>query len=398
MLVLPLEGIKIIDLTRILSGPYCTMTLADLGADVIKIESPEGDDTRKWGPPFIEGESAYYLSINRNKKSVVLNLKEDKGKEVFFRLIKDADVVIENFRPGTLDKLSIGYEVLKRHNPSLILASISGFGQSGPYTQKPGYDLLAQGMGGLMSVTGEPGGRPLKAGFSIADIGTGMWATIGILVALWERQKSGEGQWIDTSLLDTIVSWQTYHAGNYFATNLDPKPLGVEHPNIVPYQVFMASDEYFILAVGNDSLWDKFIEVMNMESLKDARFKNNSGRVENRKELTDILEKPFSMKPVKEWIELFEGVKIPCGPVNKFSDILNDQHMKDREMVIEYEHEVLGNLKMIGTPIKLSRTPGKVKSAPPKLGEHTESILKSLGYSSDEINELEELGVINPVS
>lgn len=398
MLVLPLEGIKIIDLTRILSGPYCTMTLADLGADVIKIESPEGDDTRKWGPPFIEGESAYYLSINRNKKSVVLNLKEEKGKEVFFRLIKDADVVIENFRPGTLDKLGIGYEVLKMHNPSLILASISGFGQSGSYTQKPGYDLLAQGMGGLMSVTGEPGGRPLKAGFSIADIGTGMWATIGILVALWERQKSGEGQWIDTSLLDTIVSWQTYHAGNYFATNLDPKPLGAEHPNIVPYQVFMASDEYFILAVGNDSLWDKFIEVMNMESLKDARFKNNSGRVENRKELTDILEKSFSMKPVKEWIELFESVKIPCGPVNKFSDILNDQHMKDREMVIEYEHEVLGNLKMIGTPIKLSRTPGKVKSAPPKLGEHTESILKSLGYSSDEIKELEEFGVINPVN
>jgi len=398
MFVLPLEGIKIIDLTRILSGPYCTMTLADLGADVIKIESPEGDDTRKWGPPFIEGESAYYLSINRNKKSVVLNLKEEKGKEVFFRLIKDADVVIENFRPGTLDKLGIGYEVLKKHNPSIILASISGFGQSGPYTQKPGYDLLAQGMGGLMSVTGEPEGRPLKAGFSIADIGTGMWATIGILVALWERQKSGEGQWIDTSLLDTIVSWQTYHAGNYFATNVDPKPLGGEHPNIVPYQVFMASDEYFILAVGNDSLWDKFINVMNMDSLEDARFKKNSGRVENRKELIDILEKAFSTKPVKEWIELFEGVKIPCGPVNKFSDILNDQHMKDREMVIEYEHEVLGKLKMIGTPIKLSRTPGKVKSAPPNLGEHTEDILKSLGYSSAEIKALEESGVINPVS
>lgn len=397
MLVLPLEGIKIIDLTRILSGPYCTMTLADLGAEIIKIESPEGDDTRKWGPPFIEGESAYYLSINRNKKSVVLNIKEDKGKEVFFRLIRDADVVIENFRPGTLDKLGISYEVLKRHNPSIILASISGFGQSGPYSQKPGYDLLAQGMGGLMSVTGEPEGRPLKAGFSIADIGTGMWATIGILVALWERQRSGEGQWIDTSLLDTIVSWQTYHAGNYFATNLDPKPLGGEHPNIVPYQVFLASDEYFILTVGNDSLWDKFVGVMNIESLNDVRFKHNSGRVENRKELINILERAFSMRPVKEWIELFESVEIPCGPVNKFSDILNDQHMKDREMVIEYEHEVLGNLKMIGTPIKLSRTPGKVISAPPKLGEHTESILQSLGYSLADIKALEEFGVINPI-
>lgn len=397
MLVLPLEGIKIIDLTRILSGPYCTMTLADLGAEIIKIESPEGDDTRKWGPPFIEGESAYYLSINRNKKSVVLNLKEEKGKEVFFRLIRDADVVIENFRPGTLDKLGISYEVLKRHNPSIILASISGFGQSGSYTQKPGYDLLAQGMGGLMSVTGEPEGRPLKAGFSIADIGTGMWATIGILVALWERQRSGEGQWIDTSLLDTIVSWQTYHAGNYFATNLDPKPLGGEHPNIVPYQVFLASDEYFILTVGNDSLWDKFVGVMNIESLNDVRFKHNSGRVENRKELINILERAFSMRPVKEWIELFESVEIPCGPVNKFSDILNDQHMKDREMVIEYEHEVLGNLKMIGTPIKLSRTPGKVISAPPKLGEHTESILQSLGYSLADIKALEEFGVINPI-
>jgi crotonobetainyl-CoA:carnitine CoA-transferase CaiB-like acyl-CoA transferase len=393
--VLPLEGIKIIDLTRILSGPYCTMTLADLGADVIKIESPAGDDTRQWGPPFVEGESAYYLSVNRNKKSVTLNLKEEKGKEVFFKLLEDADVVVENFRPGTLDRLGIGYEVLKQHNPGIILASISGFGQTGAYAQKPGYDVLAQGMGGLMSVTGEPDGQPLKAGFSIADVGAGMWAAFGIMVALWERQRSGEGQWVDASLLDTIVSWQTYHAGNYFATGNDPKSLGGAHPNIVPYQTFKAADGYFILAVGNDSLWQKFLGAMNMKTLEDPKFKTNPERVANRDELIAILKEAFTLKTVNEWVELFEGVKIPCGPVNKFSDILNDQHIKEREMVVEQQHPVLGSLKMLGIPVKLSRTPGKVNTVPPDLGQHTNEILQQLGYSDDEITKMQKDGVIN---
>lgn len=389
----PLKGIKVVDLTRILSGPYCTMTLADLGAEVIKIETPQGDDTRQWGPPFIEGESAYYLSINRNKKSMVLNLKEDKGKEIFFKLIKDADVVVENFRPGTLKKLGIEYDVLKQHNRGIILASISGFGQTGTYSQKPGYDILAQGMGGLMSVTGEPGRRPVKAGFSIADVGTGMWAAFGILVALHERHQSGEGQWIDTSLLDTVVSWQTYLAGNYFASGKDPQPLGDAHPNIVPYQGFEASDGHFIIAVGNDGLWRKFVDVLGLQTLKDPKYNTNPNRVAHRKELISLLEEVFQTKTVNEWIALFEEAKIPCGPVNRMSDILNDQHMYEREMVVEKEHPTLGTIKMLGTPVKFSRTPGEIKTVPPQLGEHTNEILESLGYSQAEINQFNEANI-----
>lgn len=375
-----LEGIKVIDLTRILSGPYCTMTLGDLGAEIIKVESPGGDDTRQWGPPFVEDESAYFLSINRNKKSIVLNLKEERDKEIFLKLVEEADVVVENFRPGTIKRLGIGYEVLKERNPKIILASISGFGQTGTYAQKPGYDVLAQGMGGLMSVTGEPGRPPTKAGFSLADVGTGMWAAFGILAALLERNKSGEGQWIDTSLLDTIVSWSTYHAGNYFASGEDPVPLGSEHPNIVPYQVFEAEDGHFILAVGNDKMWQTFLSAMKDETLEQEKYATNADRVRQRKELVAYLNDLFSRKPIKYWIELFESVKIPCGPVNKFSDILNDQHMLEREMVVETEHPKVGKLKMLGTPVKFSRTPAEIKSAPPALGEHTEEILKRLGY------------------
>lgn len=391
--MLPLEGIKVIDLTRILSGPFCTMTLADLGAEVIKVESPSGDDTRQWGPPFIQDESAYFLSVNRNKKSVVLNLKKEEGKEAFLKLIKDSDVVVENFRPGTLEKLGIGYEELKKVNPRIILASISGFGQSGPYANKPGYDVLAQGMGGLMSVTGEPDGPPVKAGYSMADIGAGMWSTIGILTSLWERQRSGEGQWVDASLLDTMISWQTYLAGNYFATQKDPKPLGGEHPNIVPYQVFSASDGYFVLAVGNDNLWLKFVEVMGMKILEDPKFATNPSRVENRELLISILTETFTTKTKKEWIELFESKSIPCGPVNKFSEILNDPHVKEREMVVEMEHPSLGMLQQLGVPFKLSRTPGEIKSAPPEQGEHSYDILSEIGYSDEQIKSFIDDGV-----
>ncbi|MGM0903490.1 MAG: CaiB/BaiF CoA transferase family protein [Bacillota bacterium] len=389
----PLTGIKIIDLTRILSGPYCTMTLADLGAEVIKIETPNGDDTRQWGPPFIQDESAYFLSVNRNKKSMILNLKEAEGKEVFFKLIEDADVVVENFRPGTLKKLGIDYEVLKQHNKGIILASISGFGQTGSYSQKPGYDILAQGMGGLMSVTGEPGRRPVKAGFSIADVGTGMWAAFGILVALHERHRSGEGQWIDTSLLDTVVSWQTYLAGNYFASGKNPQPLGDAHPNIVPYQGFGASDGHFIVAVGNDHLWEKFVEVVGLRSLRDPKYATNPQRVEHREELISLLDEVFQTKKVDEWLTLFEQGKIPCGPINSMSDILNDSHLLEREMVVEKDYPTLGSIKMLGIPVKFSRTPGEIKTVPPQLGENTTEILSNLGYSQEEIRRLNELNI-----
>jgi crotonobetainyl-CoA:carnitine CoA-transferase CaiB-like acyl-CoA transferase len=393
--MLPLEGIKVVDLTRILSGPFCTMTLADLGAEVIKIESPSGDDTRTWGPPFIEEISAYYLSVNRNKKSMVLNLKKEEGKEILFKLVKDADIVVENFRPGTLKRLGVGYDKLSGHNPRIILASLSGFGQTGPYSQKPGYDVLAQGMGGLMSVTGEPGRPPVKGGYSLADIGAGMWATIGILAALRERELSGKGQWVDASLLDTIISWQTYLASNYFVTGNNPKPLGGAHPNIVPYQVFEASNGYFILAVGNDNLWKSFVNVMDMPVLHKNKFATNPDRVKNRKELISLLNETFKQKPMQYWIEEFEDVKIPCGPINLFSDVLNDPHVLDREMVIEVEHPRIGAMKMLGIPVKLSRTPGQVKTTPPDLGEHTDEILKQLGYNEQAIKAFHEHGVTN---
>ncbi|WP_240376844.1 CaiB/BaiF CoA transferase family protein [Bacillus piscicola] len=393
--MMPLEGIKVLDLTRILSGPFCTMTLADLGAEVTKIESPNGDDTRQWGPPFIGDESAYFLSINRNKKSVVLNLKEEKGKEIFYKLVEESDIVVENFRPGTLDRLGIGYESLKKHNPRIILGSISGFGQSGPYSKKPGYDVLAQGMGGLMSVTGEPGGTPVKGGYSLADIGSGMWAIIGILAALREREISGEGQWVDSSLLDTMVSWQTYLAGNYFATKENPKPLGGAHPNIVPYEVFKASDGYFILAVGNDSLWQRFLDVLGEDKFRDERFATNPQRVEHRDELVAMLNDTFQSKTKDEWVEIIEKAGVPCGPVNKFSDVLNDPHVKEREMVVEKEHPKLGTFQMLGIPVKLSRTPGQIESIPPGLGEHSEEVLKRLGYTDEEIESFSKNGITN---
>jgi crotonobetainyl-CoA:carnitine CoA-transferase CaiB-like acyl-CoA transferase len=391
-----LHGIKVIDLSRILSGPFCTMMLADLGAEVIKIEPPNGDDTRAWGPPFINGESAYFLTINRNKKSLVLNLKEDEGKRIFFDLIKDADVVVENFKPGTLDKLGIGYEVLQSKNPRIILASISGFGQTGPYSHKPGYDVIAQGMGGLMSVTGEPGRIPVKVGYSIADVGTGMWAAFGIMSALWSRQQTGVGQWVDASLLETMISWQTYIAGNYFASGAIPQPLGGAHPNIVPYQVFEAADGFFNLAVGNDSLWEKFCKAAGLDDLiADPRYVTNSKRVENREELVGYLQDMFKEKTVKEWVSIIEGAGVPCGPVYNIADVYQDPHVLARGMLVETEHPTAGKVKMTGIPVKLSATPGRVASPPPLLGQHSKEILMQLGYTEEEVSRLAEKGVTN---
>lgn len=394
----PLQGIRVIDLSRILSGPYCTMTLADMGAEVIKVEAPSGDDTRKWGPPFVESESAYFLSVNRNKKSIVINLKEEKGKEILLKLIKDADVVVENFRPGTIDRLGIGYDVLKQTNPKIILASISGYGQTGPYTKKPGYDVIAQGMGGLTSVTGEPGKPPVKAGFSIADIGTGMWAVIGIQNALIARGQTGEGQWVDASLLDTMISWQTYLAGNYFASGENPTPQGGAHPNIVPYQLFESSDGYFNVAVGNENLWAKFCEVIEESELKD-KFPTNSDRVQNREEVVSYLQNIFYNKTTKEWIDSFEAVGIPSGPVMTFSDIYSDPHVLAREQLVEADHPTAGKIKMTGIPVKLSATPGEILTAPPLLGEHTQEILANIvGLDDDEISELHNNNVVKVYS
>ncbi|MCY0893803.1 MAG: CoA transferase [Acidibacillus sp.] len=379
----PLQDITIIDLTRILSGPYCTMYFADLGANVIKIEPPTGDDTRTWGPPFIESESAYFLSVNRNKKSMVLNLKLEEDKNILRKLIQSADVVVENFRPGTMEKLGFGFDQLKTLNPSIIFASISGFGQTGRYRNEPGYDLIAQGMGGFMSVTGEINGPPLKGGYSLADIGAGMWAIIGILTAIHRRQTNPEAQWIDASLLETIISWQTYLAGNYFATGEDPQPLGSAHPNICPYQAFSAKDGHFNLAIGNDKIWLRACEAMEEPTLAtDERFKTNPERVVHRNELVSIMEKKFKNNTVSFWVELFRKYGIPVGPINQLSQILNDPYVKERELVKEISHSLCGNIQMISSPLHFTfgenESFNQIMYAPPQLGEHNEFILKQI--------------------
>lgn len=395
-MTLPLEGIKVLDLSRILTGPYCTMMLADMGAEVIKVEAPgTGDDTRQWGPPFINGESAYFLSINRNKKSITVNLKSVHGKEILHRLVKQSDVLVENFRPGTMEKLGIGYDKLREINPRIVYCSISGFGQDGPARDKPGYDVLAQAMGGLMSCTGEPGGPPVKAGFAIADIGAGMWAAFGILAALMAREKTGFGQAVDTSLLEAQVSWHAYMAGNFFASGKNPRKLGSAHPNIVPYQAFSASDQYFIVAVGNDSLWQKFCQVTGLEHLtNDPKFATNPKRVENRDELVGIIQERLLTKTASEWVEALEAAGIPAGPINDFEQVYKDPQVLHRKMLVEAEHPVAGRIKMTGIPVKLSGTPGQIRTAPPLLGQHTEEVLISLGYSTEQIAEFRNSGTL----
>ncbi|MGG1657983.1 CaiB/BaiF CoA transferase family protein [Brevibacillus sp. NRS-1366] len=389
----PLQGLQVLDLSRILSGPYCTMILADMGAEVIKIESPQGDDTRAWGPPFIGTESCYFLSVNRNKKSLVLNLKTSEGKKIFLDLVKSADIVVENFRPGTLDKLGIHYDVLKQINERIILASISGFGQYGPYAKRPGYDVIAQGMGGLMSVNGEPGGPPIKAGFSFADLGSGMWALIGILMALQARNHTGKGQWVDASLLDTMISWQTYLATGFFATGKNPQPMGNAHPSICPYQVFQANDGYFNVGVGNEAQWKKLCEIMNLNIANDPRFSTNSERVENRDQLIPMLENLFKKEPSKYWVEALDEAGIPTGPVYQLSDLYADPHVSEREMLLSLHHPTIGEIKQVGIPIKLSETPGELKTPPPLLGEHSCEILQRLGYREEDIVKLFHNGV-----
>ncbi len=393
----PLEGIRVVDLTRILAGPYCTMMLGDMGAEVIKIENPDGgDDTRSWGPPFLNGVSTYFLSINRNKKSLTLNLKDERGKGLLRDLIRKGDVMVENFRPGALEKLGFSWEEIHRLNPRMIFASLSGFGQTGPRKSEPGFDVVIQGEGGVMSITGDPDGPPTKVGASVADITAGMLAAQGVMLALYHREKTGVGQMVDVSMLDGQVALLTYHANGYFATGRVPPRRGNRHPSITPYETYSCRDGYFNLGVGNDSLWRRFCDAMGLESVKEApRFAVNKDRVNNREELQQILDAFFAEKTVAETLEALRGAGIPCGPINDLGQALTEPQVLAREMVVDIHAPVAGPTKVTGVPIKLSATPGAVRTPPPALGQHTEEVLEAvLGLDEAQRSALREAGAV----
>jgi len=374
----PLDGIKVVDLSRILAGPYCSMILADMGAEVVKIENPDGgDDTRAWGPPFLEGESTYFLSINRNKKSLTLNLKDPRGKDVLRRLIAQGDVLLENFRPGALERLGFGYEAVKVLNSRMVYCSVSGFGQTGPDAQRPGYDLIAQGESGLMSITGYAEGPPLKVGTSIADIFAGTLAAQGILLALFARERTGRGQLVDVALLDGMLSVLTYQAGSYFATGNSPGRRGNQHPSITPYEAYEAKDGHLNIGVANNSLYDKFCKVLGREDLiADPRFRGDADRVTNRAALQAILAPIITTRTVREWLAAFDAAGIPAGAIRSVGEALSAAQALAREMVTEVVHPKIGPMKVTGIPVKLSDTPGAVETPPPLLGQHTDEVLR----------------------
>ena len=378
----PLNGIRVLDLSRVLAGPYCTMVLGDLGADVIKVESSEGDETRGWGPPFAAGESAYYLCVNRNKRSIVVDFKTEEGRRVIQGLIKRSDVLVENFRPGTLGRFSLDFDSASALNPNLIYCSITGFGQTGPLRDKPGYDFMIQAMGGLMSFTGEPDGEPMKVGVAVADLFAGQNAVIAILAALQARLHTGRGQHLDLSLFDSQLAMLANVASNYLISGNLPKRYGNAHANIVPYQSFQASDACFVIAVGNDRQFEKLCELIEQRKLaEDSRFTTNAGRVEHRDELISLLKPIFSTRTANEWLSALEAEGIPCGPINTLDQVFSEPQVQAREMVVDLEHTSIGDLRLVGSPLKFSETPVAYRRPPPSLGEHTENVLKDLSGS-----------------
>ena len=395
--VAPLDGTTIVDFTRVLSGPYCSMLLADMGARVIKIEQPgRGDDTRAWGPPFVNGESAYFLSVNRNKESLTLDLKQPAAKRVMDALLTRADVIVENFRPGTLERLGLGYDAVAAQHPRLVYCSISGFGQTGPRRAEPGYDAVIQAEGGLMSITGAADGPPFRLGIAISDIVSGMFAAQGIAMALLARVRTGRGQLVDVAMLDSTAALLTYQAGIYFATGSTPGRMGNRHPTIVPYETFPASDGDFVVAVGNDEQWTRFCAVLGLHTLAtDDRFSTNQARVNHYDELRPMLVSRLQTRPRDKWVADLKAVGVPCGSVRDVSELLQDAHLDARRMIETVDHLTAGAVRVLGIPVKLSGTPGAVRTAPPTLGQHTEEILRAdCGMSAAEIAELKSSHVV----
>lgn len=392
----PLDGVTVLDLTRVLSGPHCTMLLADMGARVIKVERPgDGDETRAWGPPFVGGESAYFLGTNRNKESIAVDFKHPEGRRIVDRLLDRSDVIVENFRPGTLGRLGLDYTSLKDARPRLIYASISGFGQTGPRRFEAGYDAVVQAEGGLMSITGDPDGAPFRVGVAIADLVAGMLAAHGIVLALYARERTGIGQQVDIGMLDGVVSILSYHASMHLTAGIRSGRVGNRHATIAPYDTFPAADGDFFLAVGNDDQFRRFCAAAGLSSLcDDARFATNPARVVHHVELRQRLLPVLKARPRAHWLEVLTEAGVPCGDVRGVPEALSDRQILAREMVQSVEHATAGMLNVVGVPIKLSETPGSVRTAPPTLGQHTRSILRELAIPDDEIERLRSERVI----
>jgi formyl-CoA transferase/CoA:oxalate CoA-transferase len=392
----PLAGVTVLDLTRVLSGPYCTMVLADLGARVIKIEHPgKGDDTRHWGPPFVGTESAYFLSINRNKESVTIDFKPPSGRAVLDRLAARADVLVENFRPGTLDRIGFGWDAVHARVPRLIYASISGYGQTGPRRNEAGYDAIMQAEGGLMSITGEPDRPGYRVGVAITDMVAGLYAAQGITAALVARERTGAGQRVDIGMLDATASLLTYQAGNWFTTGRTPERAGNRHATIAPYETFTTRDGEIAIAVGNDELWRRFCPAIGLPELADdPRFRTNKDRMAHYDALRPPIDRAFRTNTSAHWLKVLNGAAVPCGALRDISEVLQDPHLMAREMIVTLPHPTAGPTRVMGSPLKLSATPASVRTPPPTLGQHTDTVLAELGFATDEIAALRRDGVV----
>lgn len=392
-----LEGIRVLDLSRIIAGPFCSQILGDMGAEVIKVEQPGvGDDSRTWGPPFKNGESVYFFCINRNKKSITVNMKDPRGRAIIRELARRSDVLLENFKPGTLAKLGLDWDVLRQDNPRLIFCAISGFGRTGPAALRGGYDVIVQAMGGLMSITGEPGGPPVKVGVAMTDICTALYAHGAILAALHARERTGEGQRIDLSLLETQIAALINIASSYLNAGEIPGKWGTAHVNIVPYQAFRMKDGFMIIGAANDRLWVKLCEAIGLpEVARDPTYATNAQRVEHRAEIVRLLEARLATKTRTEWEAILAPLGIPCGPINRMDEVFADPQVQHLQMVLEAEHPQAGTIRMVRNPVSFSRTPVDLRQVPPRLGEHTEEVFRDLlGYSAEEVAALRVAGVI----
>jgi formyl-CoA transferase/CoA:oxalate CoA-transferase len=392
----PLAGIRVLDLTRVLAGPFCSMMLGDMGAEVIKVEEPgKGDDTRSW-PPFVGGEATYFMSVNRNKKSLTLNLKAPEGQEILRALVKKSDVLLENFRPGTMDKLGFGYAALAEVNPKLVYCSISGFGESGPEAGRAGYDLVVQAESGIMDISGFPDGPPVKSGTSIADLVAGMSAAHGVVLALMARARTRRGQKVEISMLDAMAALLTYQAGIYFATGQRPARRGNAHPSIVPYEVFTAADGYVALGVANNSLWQRCCSALDRPELAtDPHYDTETKRVENRATLIPLLNEIMNARTAEEWLKRFEAVGVPAGRIKSVPEVCESEHLKARGMIASLPHPSAGQVTVMGVPVRLHATPGALTLPPPRLGEHTDEILRRVArVPARQIPRLRSNGVV----